>query len=139
MQIAPTKKQLSYFNASIAMSEQSDYPKHKLGCVAVEKHRIISSGCNSTSKCALIQKQIDTKRFGGEHRGCVHAETDTLLPLIKANRDLSNCDLFVARKHKNGTLAMARPCAGCMSLLNACGIKRVFYTTENGYAMERIG
>lgn len=134
----PTKKQMSYFKSADAMSEQSNHPRAKLGCVVVNKHRIVSSGCNSITKCSPIQRNMDIKRFGGEHRGVVHAETDCLLPLIKQGYDLSGAEVYVHRRHKNGSLACARPCSGCMSLLTACGVKRVFYTVENGYATESI-
>lgn len=134
----PTKKQMSYFNASLAISEQSNHQHSKHGCVVVDKHRIISSGANSITRCSPIQRSIDYKRFGGEHRGVVHAETCAMLPLIKQGYDMSGCDVYVSRRHKNGSLAMSRPCSGCMSLLTACGVRRVFYTVENGYASEKI-
>lgn len=136
--LTPTKTQLSYFHASDAMREQSNHPQYKLGCVVVQGHRIISSGCNSVTKCSPIQRAIDIKRFGGEHKGVVHAETCALLPLIKQGVDLRGAEVYVSRRHKNGVLAMARPCAGCMSLLTASGVKRVLYTAESGYASEKI-
>ena len=77
------------------------------------------------------------KRFGGfYHRGCVHAETDALIPLIKDNVDLTNASIYIFRAHKNGSNALARPCPGCESLIRACGIKKVYYTTENSYTKE---
>jgi len=33
---------------------------------------------------------------------------------------------------------MARPCAGCMAAIRKFGIKNVYYTTDMGYAYERL-
>ena len=131
-----TKRESAYFEIAKTMSKLSDH-KQKLGCVVVNKHHVISTGHNSQSKIHAIQAKIDQKRFGGfYHRGCVHAETDALIPLIKDNVDLTNASIYIFRAHKNGSNALARPCPGCESLIRACGIKKVYYTTENSYTKE---
>ena len=132
-----TKTEKAMFQVAKSVSELSDHPQHKLGCVVLNKHRIISTGFNSKTKCHPIQSKIDTERFGEECKGCIHAETASLIPLIKDRVDLSKASIFVYRQHKDGTLAMARPCPGCESLIRACGIKKIFYSIENGYKMEK--
>ena len=139
-QILLTKTQQSFFRAADAVASLSNHNQSKLGCVLVDKHRIISSGHNSSTRCSPIQKQMDAARFGfsDKHRGPVHAETACLLPLIKQRADLSRSELYIVRRHKDGSLALSRPCSGCMSLLRAVGIRRVFFTVEGGYAVEDI-
>lgn len=134
----PSKKDRSYFKAAAAVSDMSDYPQHRIGCVVVDKHHIIGSGCNSRTKCHPIQAEIDTKRYGCQCRGAVHAETAALIPLIARRYDLSNASIYLYRQHKNGVEAISRPCSGCRSLLSACGISNIFYTTESGYCHERL-
>lgn len=136
MVIHPSKKDMTMFNVAKEMSNLSDHPQHHLGCVVVDKHRIISSGYNS-SKTHPIQKTIDDRRFGCDCAGKVHAETSALIPLIKQGYDLSNASIYIYREHKNGKLAMSKPCPGCMSLINLVGIKKIFYTIENGFAKEK--
>lgn len=138
--LSPTKTQQSFFRAADAVSSLSDHSFAKLGCVLVDKHRIISSGHNSSTRCSPLQKQIDVARFGDpdKHKGPVHAETSCLLPLIRQGYDMTRSDLYIVRRHKNGSLALSRPCPGCMSLLRANGVRRVFFSVEGGYAMERI-
>lgn len=131
-----SKTEQAYFRAAKAVAELSDYPRHKLGCVVVKGHKIISSGCNSKSRCHRVQAQLDIARFGPGSPGKLHAEVDALLPLIKNGTDLSHTTLYVYRQHKDGTLACARPCSSCQQLIKKMGIKRVFYTTEDGYARE---
>jgi len=132
------KTNKAYFRAAKAVSELSDYPIHKLGCVVVDKHRIISSGCNSKSKCHPLQAKLDTEKYGVQCAGKCHAEIAAMLPLMKSNVDLKGCSIFVYRQHKDGTLAMARPCSSCQKVIKQLGIKRCFYTIENGYAVEKF-
>ena len=131
------KTNKAYFRAAKAVSELSDYPRHKLGCVVVSKHRIISSGCNSKSKCHPLQAKLDTEKYGVQCAGKCHAEISALLPLIRDKVDLSNASLYVFRQHKDGTLAMARPCSSCQKMIKELKIKKCFYTIENGYAVEK--
>ena len=138
--ISPTKKQQSFFRVADAVASLSDHKQTKLGCVLVDKHRIISSGHNSSTRCSPLQKQMDTARFGfpDQHKGLVHAETACLLPLIRQGYDMSRSDLYIVRRHRNGSLAISRPCPGCMSLLRASGVRRVFFSVEGGFSEERI-
>lgn len=133
-----THSNLAYFAAAKAVSELSDHKHYKIGAVVVMNHRIISSASNSNSKTHPLQKKYNKYRFtdDGDHKQ--HAELAALVPLIRDGIDLSNAAIYVYRVHKNGTLAMSRPCPSCMQLIKDVGIKRVFYTTENGYAYEKI-
>ena len=133
-----TKTDRAMFNIAKNISTLSDHPQYHLGAVVVHKHNVISTGYNSITKCDPIQAKMDTKRYGCECRGCLHAEIMALLPLIKSNADLSGAKVYVYREQKNSTPAMARPCAGCMSLIRAVGIKEVAYTTNDGFAKEDI-
>ena len=138
--LRPSHTQRGFFRAADAVASLSDHKQTKLGCVLVDKHRIVSSGHNSSTRCSPLQKQMDTARFGNpdRRRGPVHAETAYLLPLIRQGYDMSRSDLYIVRRHKDGSLALSRPCPGCMSLLRANGVRRVFFSVEDGYSVERI-
>lgn len=132
-----TKSEIAYFNTAKAVSELSNHPKQKLGAVVVYKHRIISFGSNSITKCDPIQSKLDSIKYGVECPGKCHAETSALIPLIKNNVDCRGASIYVSRCHKDGTLAMARPCSSCEKLIRSLGIKKVYYTVNDGYAQER--
>ena len=132
-----SKSERAYFNAAKAISKLSDH-KQKLGCVVVSNHHIISSGHNSATKYHRLQAELDKKYFGDNCLGPMHAELDALLPLIKNKFDLSNSTIYVYREHKNGDYAIARPCPRCMQLIKSCGIRKMKYTTEDGFANEYI-
>ena len=132
-----TKSERAFFRIAKNMSDLSDH-RYKIGAAVVIKHRIVSTGTNSDSKCNAHQARLDMATFGGLHFGKMHAQTDALLPLIKNDVDLTDASLFVYREHKNKAPAMARPCERCMKLIKSCGIKTIYYTTEDGVAIEKI-
>ena len=130
-----TKTEMAYFRAAKAVSQLSDHRVH-VGAVLVYKHRIISSGSNSNTKTDAIQRKLDTKLFGVECQGKLHAESSCLIPFIKRGIDLSGSSIFVYREHKDGSLAMSRPCSRCMSLIRQMKIKNIYYTNEGSYIKE---
>lgn len=131
-----TKRERAHFGAAKAVSALSDHRVH-VGAVVTVGSRIISSGFNSQSRCHGLQAKLDKEMFGCESNGPLHAEVDALLPLIRRGVDLSNAALYVYREHRDGTLACARPCARCEKLIRKAGLKRIFYTVENGIAEEK--
>lgn len=133
-----TRKQKSFFDAAKAVSESSEFPKVHIGCVVTEgNHRIISSGCNST-KTHPLQKQLNRERFEVDSVHSLHAEVSALLPLMKEDIDFSKVEVYTHRNYANGKIAMARPCPSCMKLIKDLGIKKIHYTTADGYACEYV-
>ena len=133
-----TRKQKSFFDAAKAVSESSEFPKVHIGCVITEgNHRIISSGCNST-KTHPLQKQLNRERFEVDSVHSLHAEVSALLPLMKEDIDFSKVEVYAHRNYANGKIAMARPCPSCMKLIKDLGIKKIHYTTADGYACEYV-
>ena len=132
-----TRTERSFFKVAQSLSSMSDH-RVKIGCVVVNKHRIISSGHNSNSKCHAVQAQLDMKHFNCTCSGKVHAETSALIPLLKSNEDFSRATLYTYREYKDGQLAMSRPCPRCMELIKRVGISTIKYTTDDGYAVEYL-
>ena len=131
-----TKKDKTYFNAARAVSEMSDFEKHHIGCVVVYGHRIISSGCN-IMKTHPLQKELNKERFDGDTNHFLHAETSALLPLIN-RKDINwkDVQVYIYREWKDGTKDNSKPCPGCRKLIKSLGIKKINYTTDNGYIQE---
>lgn len=134
----PSKHEITFFNIAKDLCYLSDH-KNKLGCVIVDHHRIISSGHNSQSKCHRFQADLDKKYFKVDNcKGPVHAEVSALMPLIKRKQNLNGATIYIYRQTNNGDIALARPCPRCMSLIKSCGIKRIKYSTSEGYATEKL-
>lgn len=130
-----SKRERAFFKAAQAISELSDHHT-KIGCIIVNKHRIISSGCNSNTKCHPIQAKLDTKYLNCDCSGKLHAEVASIIPLLKYKTNLSNAIIYTYRQYPDGSTAMARPCVRCLQLIKQCGIRRIRYTTADGFASE---
>lgn len=133
-----TKSHRAYFKAAKAVSEMSDFERVKIGAVAVYSHRIISSGTNS-NKTNPLQKKYNAYRYSKDMGHTLHAEVECLLPLInRKDIDFSRVSLYIHRTHKDGTLALARPCPACMALIRELGIKKIYYTGDGSYISENF-
>ncbi len=91
--------------------------------------RVISSGA-----CTTKTHPRNPKLLAHTKRSQLCAE---VVALLKASQRLSNlqlhgCDIYVARSRKDGTLAIAKPCRHCQSLLQKAGIRNIFYTNRSG-------
>jgi len=136
MRLSKTHK--AYFEAAKAVSQLADFPRIKIGAVAVYKHRIISSGFNSR-KTAPIQKKYNVYRFSEDSMHCIHAELACLKPLIgRGDIDFKHVSLYVYRTGQKGNALLARPCPSCMKLITELGIRDIYYTTNEGYSHENI-
>ena len=132
----PSKRDLAIFRSAESIAKLSDH-RCQIGCVVVNQHKIISSGCNTHSKTHKFQALLDKKQFDDDTcNGYLHAEINALLPLIKNNVNLSRAIIYTFRRDKNNDLCLSRPCSRCMSVIKSLGIKKLKYTTEYGYASE---
>lgn len=133
-----TRRRLAFFNAARAVSKLSDFPRVAVGSVAVYKHRIISSGCNSR-KTDTLQKKYNIYRFVEDTPASIHSEIACLKPLIgRKDIDFRYVDLYVYRENKNGTPMLAHPCESCFNLIRDLGIRNIYYTNNGGYSHENI-
>lgn len=130
-----------YFNLADNASQFSDFKQHKLGAVLFYKGKTISIGWNS-NKTSPLQKQYNRLRgydVESAHNS-LHAEMACLLKAKDMNGiDFSKTSLFISRKHKDGIVALSKPCAACAKMIRDMGIKNVYYTGENSWCYERIG
>lgn len=136
MQLSKTHR--AFFEAARAVSQLSDFPRVKIGAVAVYKHHVISSGCNS-SKTSPLQKKYNVYRFSGDYPHSLHAEVSCLKPLVgRKDIDFRYVDLYIFREGKNAELALSRPCNSCMQLITDLGIRNIYYTNNGGFSHEEI-
>ena len=136
MKLSKTHK--AYFAAARAVSKLSDFPRVKVGAVAVYKHHIISSGSNSM-KTSPLQKKYNMCRFSEETPHMLHSEITCLKSLIgRKDIDFKNVSLYIYRSTKDNEPALARPCPSCMKLITELGIRNIYYTNNGGFSHEEI-
>lgn len=117
----------------------SDFNKIHIGCVAVYKNQVLAVGYN-TNKTHPLQKKFNKYRhmyYGNvEPMPKLHAEMSCLVQIKDMNIDFSKVELYIYRENRNGKLAISRPCGACMRMIDSLGIKKIHYTTDNGFASE---
>lgn len=139
MKCLSDKKVLRYLNMAKKASEYSNYKRFHLGAIAVYKGIVLAKGFNSYKTSPLQKEYNKIKNYDIE--GCkstLHAESCCLGKIKNLDIDFSKVTVFVYREHKDKTLALARPCISCRKLISDLGIHNVYYTTDNGWAYERI-
>lgn len=126
------------------IAKRSTYHTHSLGCVLVYKHHILATAAN-TDKTHPRQKIYNMlyRKFTKTNKPILdfgHAEILAISSVpypIAQSIDWSKVRVYVARDCRGREFGMARPCNACAGLIRDMGIKKVFYTTNEGYAEER--
>ncbi len=132
-------KHIRYLELARNVAELSDYKQFHIGSLLVYKKQIVSMGCNA-NKTHRIQAQYNRYRnlFGHNVIHKLHSEIACLIRAERLEVPFEECILYIFRQHKNGILAMARPCPACLEMIKSKGIKTICYSTENSYAIEYI-
>ncbi len=114
---------------SIATKEalQSDH-QHKMSAIIFKGNRIISVGRNYSSRSVKKLHPRFTRWSGS-----AHAE---VVAIIKARKTLKGFDIFVLRVNRFGELRLAKPCKYCLTYLDYVGIRKIYYTTNEGKIKE---
>lgn len=132
------------FLAARAEAEKSTFDRFNLGCVITYKGHIIGRGFNSDKSHPMQKKYNNRYRsFNIGDGQCVnhalHAEMSAInsIPFtIGIQIDWSKVKVFVYRISTGKPLGygMARPCPACMNAIRDLGIRRVYYTDDDGYS-----
>ena len=134
-----------FFHAARNCALQSNYngaSSAKIGAVAVFRRTVIAQGRNQ-DKTHPLQQQYNIYRYdvNGDHYypSKIHAEMEIISKIRYLDINFSEVEIYVYRETKDGRKAMARPCAACTQALKDLGIRKVCYTTNEGYCEERFG
>jgi tRNA(Arg) A34 adenosine deaminase TadA len=98
--------------------------EHKLGCVIVCGGEVVAASHN-----------YYVENF--KEAWSVHAEVATIMQLRKKPRKyFKDCEMYVVRvgtHHMNYPFKLSKPCESCTAMINAMGIRRVYYSTNDEY------
>ena len=125
-----------YFQKAHQIATISDYKKTHVGCVAVYQGQVIGLGCNC-NKTHPIQKKYNRYRKD-LMLPKLHAEISCLNQIKHLDINFSKVKLYIYRIRKDQPFGMARPCPSCMAAIRDLGVRNIFYTTNDGYAHEKL-
>jgi len=94
-----------------------------------KKGNVISRGGNSYSKSNTWQKELSIKAGMSEERIYLHSEVDCLL---KAKGKKIHT-LKIERYGSQGEPRIAFPCPSCQLAIKLSGVKKVIFSTEEGF------
>ena len=115
---------IGFFRLARLASLKSKY-KIQVGCVLTMHGKPVSIGFNRIKSHPRSRKNCKT----------LHAEMDAI---ISSQTSLVGGVAYVYRERFDGSLGLSRPCMGCYKALSKAGIKKIYYSTNSGYAIERI-
>lgn len=113
----------------------------RIGCIVVYRGTVLAKGCNS-DKTHTTQAKFNVYRFkncGNKYlpsKG--HAEILALSKIKYLDIDFARVHLYIYREWKDGTIAMSRPCEACMAAIRSMGVRHIHYTTDCGFAYEKL-
>ena len=127
-----------YFQKAHQIATISDYKKTHVGCVAVYQGQVIGLGCNC-NKTHPIQKKYNRYRKPSDSMlPKLHAEISCLNQIKHLDINFSKVKLYIYRIRKDQPFGMAHPCPSCMAAIRDLGVRNIFYTTNDGYAHEKL-
>lgn len=127
-----------YFKKARQAASISDYYKAHLGCVAVYQGQVIGIGYNC-NKTHPKQQYYNRYRIKSDSMPAkLHAEISCLNSINNLNINFSKVKLYIYRIRKSQPFGMSRPCPSCMAAIKDLGIRNIYYTTNDGYAYERL-
>lgn len=133
-----------YFKFAREASQHATYTGSRkfspaIGAVAIYKGSIVGTAFNS-NKTSPLQAKYNIYRFrDSDTLDKVHAEMSLIQKLrwkFGDSINWSKVQIYLYREYKDGALAPSRPCPSCLALIKELGIKKIAYTTEDGYAEE---
>ena len=129
-----------FFDAARKAAGDSDFKVH-VGAVACYKGKVVASA-SSTNKTHPMQYTYNKYRGDFKQVGtCLpkaHAEIRLISKLKKLDIPMKDVSVYVYRACKSRAFGIARPCAACRKALIEIGIRRFYYTTDEGYCLEVI-
>ena len=127
-----------YFYKARQIANISDYNKIHVGCVAVYHGQIIGIGCN-TNKTHPAQKFYNRYREPSDTMlPKLHAEISCLNQIKHLDINFTKVKLYIYRIRKDQPFGLSRPCPSCMAAIRDLGIRDIYYTTNDGYAYEKL-
>jgi deoxycytidylate deaminase len=121
-----TNKTQRYLSVAKRVAQQGACEKTSHGAVLVKGGNVINAARNKWTYSSF------GKRFRERGKGIstLHAELAVVLNL---DRSITRgTDIYVVRVNKKGDFKMSKPCSMCETALKHVGIKRVYYTTDDG-------
>ena len=101
-----------------------------------KKNRLLAIGQNNPEK-THTQALLLAKRFNTDtDHPYLHAETDLISRLWGKYYVDESLKMVIIRLNKRGELRCSKPCDQCSHILNALGVKKIWWSIDNGFEKQ---
>lgn len=90
-----------------------------------KNNKIVSIGINNIKKTHPLAKKYNHRFYS------THSEISALAKFPYPLKTLPLYNIINIRLNKKGELRLAKPCNHCQALLQAFGVKQIYYSTSN--------
>ena len=127
MRVELTRRHERMFAFAKRMADLSSYGKFRHGAVLVHHGVVLNASHNKDKPCSF------GSRFRCKSKGqaTLHAELGAILNMPRESTEGS--DIYVVRINYDGEFRNSKPCPMCQQAMSFVGIKRVFYSTQEGH------
>ncbi len=104
----------------------STHPVHQVSAIIAHRNQIISTGFN----------KYKTNPHSKHPWKYLHAELDAILDNKFA--DLKGSTIYIYRETRDGVPAISKPCESCMNAIRLAGIKKICYSYQGSFKLEKV-
>jgi tRNA(Arg) A34 adenosine deaminase TadA len=123
--LTPAGKHRRWLTRAVAETTRSQH-RTPMAAIAVAGGRKIALGVNVAKNSPALTPWVRCSR---------HAEQN----MLAMAPNLAGATVYVARRRRDGTEALARPCHSCHAILVAAGVRQVVFTIAPGVmGIERL-
>lgn len=138
-----SKQQLKFFDKAAEIASYSTFERYHVGCIAVLKNRIISASPNKLKTHPMQAEYDKFREFNNiksdpRNMHSLHAEIACLSMIKDHDICFKDVELYIVRLCRDRDYGLARPCAACMNFIVNKGIRKIYYSTNTGFAFESL-
>jgi len=128
----PSNKTKKFLDLAGNVANQGGYPRFKHGAALVKGSSVINTAYNKNGYCSFGARFYE----GNPNNVTLHAELASILNIERENTE--NSVVYVVRVNTAGEYRLSKPCKMCESAMRFCGIKKVIYSTNDGFEVMRL-
>lgn len=97
------------------------------------KSKLLGIGQNNPEKTHTQALKLAQRFNTDTAHPYLHAETDLISRLLGKYYIDSSLTIVIIRLNKHGQLRNSKPCERCQKILDALGIEKLYWSTNNGF------
>lgn len=125
-QITLSNRTKRYLKLAQNVASNSNYGKLRHGALLIKGGSIINTAFNKDKFSSFGERFRDSDYGPATH----HAELSCISGICRSKTN--GASIFVVRINKKGQLRLSKPCSMCHQALKHAGIKKVYYSTNDG-------